>query len=158
MNKKYKKGRANMEIQTKYHGNITVENKDIWHFDNGIPGFDSEKRFTLLPLPDNEIFYILQSVQTPDLGFVVANPFAFFEDYDFTLEDSVTEQLELETTENVQVFVILTVKESFQETTANLQAPLILNYKNKRGKQVILNNTNYRTRHAIFPETQEKKG
>ncbi|RJS60539.1 flagellar assembly protein FliW [Bacillus sp. PK3_68] len=147
-----------MDIQTKYHGNIIIENKDIWHFDSGIPGFDTEKRFTLLSLPDNEIFYILQSVQTPDLGFVVANPFAFFKDYDFTLEDSVAEQLDLETTENVQVLVILTVKETFQETTANLQAPIILNHANNRGKQVILNNTNYKTRHAIFPEKQEKKG
>jgi flagellar assembly factor FliW len=146
-----------MRINTKYHGEIEVKAEDILTFEHGIPGFGEEKQFVLLPLPENEWFYILQSVKTPELGFVVTNPFVFFKEYDFELDQASAESLGNPSEEEVQVLSILTVQETLHESTANLQAPIMINLANHKGKQVILNSTDYKTKHLIFAQRVGKK-
>lgn len=138
-----------MEIQTKYHGKIHISSKDIVKFENGIPGFPRENEFYLLPIEDAE-FQILQSTNTANLAFVIVNPFNYFPQYDFTIEDSVVAQLGISHAEDVSVYTILTVKEPFENTTANLQAPIVINSKNQQAKQVVLNVDHYSTRHKII--------
>ncbi|MGM0829950.1 MAG: flagellar assembly protein FliW [Bacillota bacterium] len=147
-----------MKIDTKYHGVIEVKSEDVLTFEHGIPGFGEEKQFVLLPLPENEWFYILQSVKTPRLGFVVTDPFLFFKDYDFVLDQASVDILEHPAEKEVQVLSILTVRETLHESTANLQAPIIINLANRKGKQVILTNTDYQTKHLIFAQPAGKKG
>jgi flagellar assembly factor FliW len=139
-----------MNIQTKYFNEITIEEKNIIHFEHGIPGFLEEKQFVLLPLTEDNVYYVLQSVQTSELAFVVTNPFLFFKDYDFNLDDATVEQLEIKDATDVAVYSILTLQDPFEKTTANLQAPIIINTKNNHAKQVILNDEKYTTKHPLF--------
>ncbi|KOO37197.1 flagellar assembly protein FliW [Priestia koreensis] len=139
-----------MTIETRYHGKIDVDQHQIITFSQGIPGFEEEKSFVLLSLNEDEIFYALQSTESAGLAFIVVNPFHFIKDYDFTLDESYLTQLDIKEEKEVEVYAILTVKENFEDTTANLQAPIILNTRNKQGKQIILTNTNYQTRHPLF--------
>lgn len=141
-----------MEIETKYFGKKTINKSDIITFENGIPGFLDEKEFVLIPFTDDGVYEMMQSVQTPELAFIVTNPFYFFHDYEFDLEDNVVEQLEIEKAEDIKVIVILTIQDPFNNTTANLQAPVIINTKNNKAKQVILNNESYTTKHRLFKE------
>ncbi|MDX8343215.1 flagellar assembly protein FliW [Rossellomorea sp. YZS02] len=147
-----------MKINTKYHGEIDVKSEDVLTFEHGIPGFGEEKQFVLLPLPENEWFHILQSVTTPQLGFVVTDPFMFFKEYDFELDQSSVETLGNPSEQEVQVLSILTVREALNESTANLQAPIIINLVSRKGKQVILTNSDYQTKHLIFAQPAGKKG
>ncbi|MDE3840145.1 flagellar assembly protein FliW [Bacillus methanolicus] len=140
-----------MKIETKYHGEVEISEQDIWTFEKGIPGFPDEKKFVVLPLPENDIYAILQSVQSPYLGFVIVNPFVFFKDYSFEIDDTTIEQLKIEKETDVLVYSILTVQDPFEKTTANLQAPLIMNIKNMQAKQIILNDGQYTTKHLILP-------
>ncbi|OCA89023.1 flagellar assembly protein FliW [Pseudobacillus wudalianchiensis] len=146
-----------MNIETKYHGQIEIKEEDIWNFHHGIPGFADEKQFTLLAFPDNEAFFVLQSVNTRELGFISANPFAFFPDYDIQLDEATVEMLELQKPEDAAVYVILTIREPFNETTANLQAPVVINTSNQKAKQAILNDSRYHTRHLIMPAGAAKE-
>jgi flagellar assembly factor FliW len=139
-----------MLIKTKYHGEIDIREDDILTFEKGIPGFLEEKEFIVLPLSEDQSFSIMQSVSTEYLAFVIANPFYYFRDYDFQLEDPILEELEMKSEQEVQVYSILTVEEPFEQTTANLQAPVIINIMNHKAKQVILNNGNYKSKHPIF--------
>ncbi|MBD8004669.1 flagellar assembly protein FliW [Bacillus norwichensis] len=138
-----------MEIETKYHGLQKFSSKDILKFDSGIPGFPDQREFLLLPL-DESVLTVLQSIRTPEIGFVVVDPFSFFPEYDFQLSESVVGQLELEKAEDAAVFTILTVQDPFERTTANLQAPIVINSKNNMAKQVILNEGNHKTKHPLF--------
>ena len=142
-----------MNIQTKYFNEITIEEKDILHFEHGIPGFLEEKQFLLLPLTEDHVYYVLQSVQTSELAFVVTNPFLFFKEYDFELDDATVEQLEIKDATEVVVYSILTLQDPFENTTANLQAPVIINTKNNEAKQVILNDEKYTTKHPLFKQS-----
>ena len=139
-----------MKIETKYHGEIHIEEKDIITFANGIPGFLEEKKFIFLPFGEDTGISIMQSVSNAGLAFVVTNPFLFLKEYDFTIDDQVVEQLQLESEKDVTVYVILTVQDPFEKTTANMQAPVVLNSKKQLAKQVILTNTSYHTKHSIF--------
>ncbi|MEI2664768.1 flagellar assembly protein FliW [Rossellomorea sp. LJF3] len=147
-----------MKINTKYHGEIQVKSEDILTFEHGIPGFGEEKQFVLLLLPESEWFHILQSVKTPQLGFVVTDPFMFYKEYDLELDQASVELLEHPAEKEVQVLSILTVRETLHESTANLQAPIIINLANRKAKQVILTNTDYQTKHLIFAQPAGKKG
>ncbi|WP_060788342.1 flagellar assembly protein FliW [Geobacillus zalihae] len=140
-----------MNIDTKYHGTVAVKEEDIIRFPHGLPGFADEKRFVLLPLADTP-FVILQSVETPALGFVLIEPFSYFPSYEFELDEATVEQLDIESERDVAVYVILTVADPFDNTTANLQAPVVINVRKRLGKQVILTNTPYKTKHRLFPE------
>lgn len=143
-----------MKIETKYHGEKEIEQEDIITFSNGIPGFENEKKFVLLAFPDNNVFYALQSVTTSDLSFVVTDPFSFFLDYNIKIDDANIDALVIQKEEDVTLLNILTVRDPFEETTANLQAPLIINKKTHSGRQVILTGTPYETRHNLF-QTKE---
>jgi flagellar assembly factor FliW len=144
-----------VKIKTKYHGDINITEQDIIEFTHGIPGFLDEKQFVLLPLEDTP-FIILQSIQTPALGFVMIEPFSYFPTYDVELDEQTVEQLQLSSEKDVALYVILTVAEPFDDTTANLQAPVVINVNKRIGKQVILTNTPYKTKHRLFPEKVTK--
>ncbi|OZI10890.1 flagellar assembly protein FliW [Bacillaceae bacterium SAS-127] len=146
-----------MIIETKYHGQVEINEEDIWTFNQGIPGFADEQQFTLLAFPENDVFFVLQSTNTPALGFVITSPFSFFSDYDIQLDEPVVEALKLEKAEDAAVYTILTIQEPFEQTTANLKAPIIINTTNQQAKQVILNDSRYETRHSIFPVGAEKE-
>lgn len=141
-----------MDITTKYHGVIEIDEKDILQFQNGIPGFLEEKSFVLLPLDVDSPFWILQSTSTPELGFVVVNPFQYFTAYEFDLSEGDKALLDLTSEKDVAVWTILNIKDPFEDSTANLQAPIVLNTKNNQAKQIILNDSRYKTKQNLFPE------
>lgn len=143
-----------MKINTKYHGEREIEEKEIINFPNAIPGFLEEKEFIMLPLNEGDEFIVLQSLANRQLAFIMTNPFRFCKEYDFTLEDYVVEQLEIESEKDILVYTILTVQDPFDQTTANLQAPIVINMKKKLAKQVILNHPDYRTKHMLFSKVQ----
>ncbi|OKL36350.1 flagellar assembly protein FliW [Domibacillus mangrovi] len=147
-----------MKIETKYHGEKELQEADVLTFSNGLPGFENEKKFVLLAFPENTVFYALQSVSTRELSFVVTDPFSFFLDYQIKIDETSLEALAIEKEEDVTLLAILTVRDPFEQTTANLQAPIVINKQNQTGRQVILTGTAYETRHALFPSGAVKEG
>ncbi|WP_077614002.1 flagellar assembly protein FliW [Caenibacillus caldisaponilyticus] len=149
-----------MKLQTKYFGTVEADARETVVFSQGIPGFPDETAFLFLPLAEDSPFFIMQSVKTPALAFVTADPFVFFPEYEFRLNDAAIEQLELESEKDVAVYVILTVKEPFSESTANLVAPVVVNTRKRIGKQVVLEGTTYRAAHRLVDEqgTVRRKG
>jgi flagellar assembly factor FliW len=138
-----------MKLQTKFKDSIEIKESDIIRFEQGLPGFEEEKQFVLLPM-EGTPFSILQSVTTTELAFVSADPFVFFKEYDFELSMSDQELLKVKKPEEVTVQVIVTVADQFEKSTANLHAPVVINKKQSIGKQLILTNLEYKTRHLLI--------
>jgi flagellar assembly factor FliW len=137
-----------MILHTKFEHTIEVRESDILNFEHGLPGFEDEKHFVLIPM-EKSPFSVLQSVSTKELAFFTTNPFLFFKEYDIELADSVQEQLKIKEESDVLVQVILTINEPLDKSTANLQAPVIINYNENLAKQVVLNDNKYKTRHEL---------
>lgn len=140
-----------MKIATKYSGEVEINPKNIITFPQGIPSFEEEKEFVLLPFsePPSSPFYILQSVHTEGLAFVVMTPFVFYPEYEVKIPDNVVEQLEIEKEEDVALFTIITLRETLEKSTVNLRGPIVINSAKQLGKQIVLNDSNYETRHPL---------
>lgn len=147
-----------MKIQTKFHGEVQLDTENIYTFQQGMPGFLNEKKFILLELDDSP-FYVLQSITKAAVAFILVDPFKVYSNYEVKLSDEVLEELQIQSEQDVALFVILSVKEPFETSTANLIAPVILNQTKKMGKQHILKSELYHTQHALFepPVEQEVK-
>lgn len=136
-----------MKVQTKYFGEQEISEADILSFPFGLPGFEEERQFFLQSF--GEVFLLLQSVVTPQLVFVVVSPYPFFKNYTIDLSDAFTHQLAIEKPEDVTVLVIVSVQSPFSESTVNLKAPLIINSRNRTGKQYIPDHSVYSLREPL---------
>lgn len=147
-----------MKIESLVLGEIEVDEKEIVHFREGLPAFEAEKEFVIIPMDKESPFYYMQSVRSRELCFMLADPFVFFPDYEIKLGQEEAERLNAGENEGtIMVFVILTVPEDYRMTTANLLAPLIINVKDKIGLQFIASDSDYNTKHFIFPPVSAGK-
>ena len=143
-----------MQIQTKYLGEIEISKEQILSFPNGILGFEDSREFVLLDVPDNPYFKFLQDIKNSYISFLLTNPWDFFKDYDVELPDEELLKIQINpTTENQMViYTVVTLGQSFKDSTSNLLAPIVINLSSKEGRQFILNDSLYNTRHSLFSE------
>ena len=140
-------------IHTVRFGDFEVEEKSIVHFAQGIPAFEDEHEFVLIPYDAESPYLFLQSCQTPDLVFLMTSPYLFFTDYEFEIDDATEKKLGLEKPEDVAVYVLLTIPGgSIKDMTANLMAPVIINQNTLDAAQLVLEKSPYQTKHRLFQQ------
>ncbi|UOQ85172.1 flagellar assembly protein FliW [Gracilibacillus salinarum] len=147
-----------MQMQTKYFGDIEVQQHQMIDFPQGIPGFLDEKEFVLLDFDESGLFQVLQSTNAIDPAFIVINPFLYVKDYEVDIDDNTLNSLEIQEQKQVEIRTIITVKDPLTASTANLQAPIIINSDNRLAKQYITNEKHYSTAEKIFQNTSTVKG
>lgn len=139
-----------MQIETKFLGPVKIEEQEILTFEQGLLGFPDTQKFVLLPLEADLPLVVLQSIDEQALGFILAYPFAFKKDYAFDIAEEEKKELLIEEERDVIAYTIVTMKETFQESTLNLLAPILINTKEKLGKQIVLqDNANYPLRYPM---------
>lgn len=138
-----------MKIQTAYWNELEINEADMIYFQHGLPGFEEERQFAMLPISDESIFQVLQSVKTKELAFIVTSPFIAVKDYSFDLEEATIEALQIQEVHEVAVLGIVTLKDTLTTSTINLTAPIVLNTTNKQAKQIILDNNAFMIRHPL---------
>lgn len=139
-----------MLIETLTWGSLEVTEDHLYHFAKGIPGFDEETEFALIDQGDG-MFVYLQSVRDKGIAFLLVDPFLFYPAYEFELPEGDKEELELDT--DVVVRCIVTLKEKLEQSTINLLAPVVLNPTKRLGKQVVLHQVSYQTKHPLWTES-----
>ena len=147
-----------MLLQTKHFGGIEIAENSIIRFDSGLPGFELLKEFILIDSGDEASpFKWLQCINEPQMAFAIANPFLIVKDYDFVLGDEASVRLKIKKIEDVAVYVIVVVPEDYEKISMNLKAPLIINIKNNKGEQIILDTDKYTVRHYILDELRRQE-
>ncbi len=143
------------KIETLRFGQIEVEEEKIVHFKDGIPAFEEEHEFIIVPYDSESPYYFMQSLATPDLAFLITVPFIFFPDYEFELDDVVQHELDIKEQDDMLIYVLITIPGGkIEDMTANLMAPVVLNKENMQAKQVVLDRSRYTTKHRLFPEKE----
>jgi flagellar assembly factor FliW len=145
-----------MIVSTLSFGELEIEPQEVYEFPQGIPGFEEYHRFIIVQ-PNAELqFCYLQSVEESGLALLVCNPFLFFKDYDFQLSEAYQQELRITEEKDVVVWSVVTINWQSNEATMNLLAPIVVNIREKRGKQIILHDSEYRTKHNLtFPNSEE---
>lgn len=118
-------------------------------FNKGIPGFDSLRDFTIKDLEGNKKFKILEAKEK-EISFVTTNPFEIYSNYEVNLNDEIIKELKIENAEDVAILSIITLGKTLETSTMNLKAPLVINIKNNLGKQYIMQNSKYETKHPLI--------
>lgn len=147
-----------MKLHARSFGEIEINEEDILTFPEGIPGFEDLKKYIIINNPDEENpFDWLQSVDNGDLAFVIINPFFVKPDYDIVIPESALEKLKIKDESDVALYSIVVVPEKLEDMTVNLAGPIIINVRERLGKQIILDDNRYITKHYIF-KTEESRG
>lgn len=140
-----------MNIKTTRFGEIEINDDKIIEFEQGIPGFDEEKQFVIIPYDEKSPFLFMQSVKQEDLAFLIINPFLIFADYEFEIDDASIEDLAVKQSEDLLIYTIITMNEGdIKQMTTNLVAPIVINKENNKAKQVVLEKSKYNTKHKVF--------
>ncbi|MFV0347199.1 MAG: flagellar assembly protein FliW [Halodesulfovibrio sp.] len=129
--------RQNEKIVQTRLGKQVVSMDKIIYFPRGLMGFEDKHEFTLLQLKDGSPFLVLQSMDDPRLGLLVADPYSFLEDYPIRVGEAEQKLLRLQNIRQVAVLVTVSIPKGEPEKTAlNLTGPILINHQAKLGLQV----------------------
>jgi flagellar assembly factor FliW len=146
-----------MHITTKAFGGVDIDDRQILLFPHGIIGFEQFKEYALMDAAQPPFFW-LQSLEVAEIAFVLISPQIFRPDYTPDVPPEEMEGLALENSEDLLVFSIVTIPENQNRMTANLQGPVLINRKNRTGRQSISLNLKWQLRHFILDELAALQG
>ncbi len=128
-----------MKILTRDFGEIEIDDSTIITFPEGIIGFESTKRYTLLsPLGDNKFPMWLQSVEAKEPCFVVYDPMEIYPDYKFEISDEEQDLIKVDESTPYRCIAVAIVPDDYRKTTINLKCPIVLNTRDNIAAQVML--------------------
>jgi flagellar assembly factor FliW len=143
---------ALVSLETRNFGTLAVRPEQIIIFSPGLLGFTAYSRYVLIERPQDAPFFWLQCVERPDLAFVVVDPLPFFPGYRPAARPQVLREVGAQSADEVQVLVIVTIPPGRpQDMTANLMGPLIINFRNRRGRQAILEDPRWSHQQRLLP-------
>ncbi|HSQ42931.1 MAG TPA: flagellar assembly protein FliW [Fibrobacteraceae bacterium] len=139
------------EARKTLHGTEYTD-EDIIHFTTGLPGFENLRSFLLTMNPEHEPFVWLSSVENTQIRFLMVNPMLFRPDYAPKMNKEQIADLRIAEKEDLLLFVIVTLNPNHRLSTVNMAGPVLINIKEKLGKQVILDDGKYSIREMMMPE------
>jgi len=139
-----------MVIYTTRFGDIEIDDNTIIDFPTGILGFPKYRQYVLLDVDENSPLKWLQSLEEPSLAFVVTNPNLFMSDYSIDATRKDLTDIQVENAEDVIILVLVTIPKDPSLITANLKGPVLVNTKNNKGKQLIIDNPEYSIKFSLI--------
>jgi flagellar assembly factor FliW len=138
-----------INLATEKFGEICVERENIITFKDGIVGFEELNQFVVVNIEECRPFEWLISIENPSVAFPIINPAPFFSDYNpiKSLED--ISPLDKKDVKNIETFCVVTLGDKPENVTVNLKGPILVNMKNKTGKQFILTEDFYNLHHPL---------
>jgi flagellar assembly factor FliW len=142
-----------VKIKTKPLGEVEIKEEAIIHIERGIIGFEGITRYVILDTEKDSPFKWLQAVDKPSLAFIVIPPVCFRPDYKLEVSEEDLASIGIEDPSTAVVLAIVVVpRDDPSRMTANLQGPVVINPKTRKGKQMISTNPQYSVRHYILDE------
>ncbi len=144
---------ATITVPTTRFGDLEVEEDIIIYLPEGIIGFEQWQRYVVVRHDDNSSFRWLQALDSPAVAFPILEPREFRPDYAPTVSTSDARALQITADTPVLMFAIVTVPPGNPDAmTANLLGPIIINGFTHQGRQVIIQDDGYHTRHKVVDE------
>lgn len=112
-------------------------------------GFSDFKNFTLLENDYLAPFRLLKAVESKDVGFLVLDPATRTPDYCLRVPDREWDSIGVTNPNKRLAFVTVILGTTAEKSTANFQAPPLINYDNMTGRQVILTDSAFSIREKL---------
>ncbi|MBN2427666.1 MAG: flagellar assembly protein FliW [Deltaproteobacteria bacterium] len=114
-------------------------------FVEGIVGFENLRHFIVIPNEKEGPLFWIQSVEDPQIAFILTDPSQFFCDYQVAPGKAEKEKLGMGEGDDCFVLSVVTVHRD-KSVTLNLAAPVFFAPKANKGLQMILEGTPFQTR------------
>jgi len=131
-------------------GKLKFTRECVIEFPHGLLGFEEHKRFGLFAVEDQKPFLWLISLEQPELAFVIIDPRHFQPDYDPKISPADLSELRAEDPKELNLYAIVTLSKDPTKTTANLSGPLVVNPRQRLGKQIVLLEPEYPIKFKIL--------
>jgi flagellar assembly factor FliW len=128
-------------VDTKNLGKVPYEPGAEITFPSGLPAFEEHRTFVLIQLPKTHPLLFLQSLDDPNVCFPVLRALAVDPLYRLRLTKEDLRRLDLRTSrqprlgEEIECLVVVALREG--GATANLLAPVVINFGKMRAVQVV---------------------
>jgi flagellar assembly factor FliW len=132
------------KILTRF-GEVEYDPENLLIFPAGLIGFPTLHSFIVMPNRKEGPLFWIQSVDDPDIAFVLTDPTNFFPSYEVIPDNAERSSLQINQEDECYILVVVTVPPD-QKITLNLAAPIMFTPKTNRAIQVILENTEYQSR------------
>ncbi len=132
-----------MRLQTRLFGEIEYTDDSVITLPEGLIGIADRKRFLLVEKEDFKPFAYLQGIDDPGLTLVVVNPLMVEAGYQYCIHDDDLREVGVSRPDDFLLLAVVVFAPRLEDVTVNLKAPLLINVRTKRGKQVILLNDDY---------------
>lgn len=143
-----------MNMNTNNFGEINIDENKIIVFSDGILGFESLKRFTIIKTDDSIPLYWLQAIDE-DISLPCIDPLNFFAEYTPVISEEDMIHLGVSDESDLVVLNTVVIREQPFCATTNLAAPIVINTVNNQGAQIVIQNSDYNVRE---PLVQMKEG
>lgn len=132
------------KIETRF-GEVEYDPENLLHFPAGMIGFPNLHHFIVMPNKKEGPLFWIQSVDDPDIAFVLTDPSNFFPNYKVIPDTSERNALQIEENDDCFTLAVVTVPQD-QKITVNLAAPILFSAATNRAIQVILEDTDYKSK------------
>lgn len=140
---------ATTTIDLPRFGEMTYAETDVIEFPWGLPGFPTSHRWLLLSLETQPGFVWLQSLEDLKIALPTIDPWMLFESYEPRMPAYAFVALEVKDAADFTTLCVVVVTENAEEMTINLMAPIVVNLRTRRARQVLLENSNYSPREPV---------
>ena len=135
------------KIQSRF-GEIEYLPENLLHFPEGLIGFEGLRDFIVMPNEKEGPLFWIQSVDDPQIAFIMTDPSNFFPEYKVAATPAERTKLGIGAEDEVYSLSVVTVPPD-RKITLNLMAPVLYASSSNRALQTILEKSPYSTRHPL---------
>jgi flagellar assembly factor FliW len=144
-----------MKIQTSRFGILDVSDETLLFFPSGLVGFPACRRFVVFDAAEGTNYQWFQSVDEPGLAVVIVDVHLLQPDFRIDVPNDGLAELDMTPTDPISIMAVVTIPSGDpHHATANLRAPLIVNLRSRKGKQMILHES-IPLRYPLLPAPAE---
>ena len=148
-----------MKLATRIFGEVEIDDSKIISFPNGIIGFPDLKKFILMfdEEKGTDTIKWLQSIDEPSFAMPVMDPLIVCPDYKPEVDRTTVDIIGELSNDDLLVLVTVTVPHDLKQMTVNLMGPFIINVKECKAVQTIVDNDDYPVKFPIYEILQKNK-
>lgn len=126
-----------MRVVTGQFGEVEFSEDSVIYFPKGTIGFEECRQFLVVEDEAYTPFKGLMSVDARQVSFPVLDPFMIDAEFGKMLPPALTERL-CSSDNKMDVFCIVNLNGENNKVTINLKSPIVIDYQQKRGEQIVL--------------------
>lgn len=133
----------------RFVGGLCVTEQAVYQFPQGLPGFEELTRFLLCEREALQPLTLLIAIDAANVVLPLLRPGEFLSDYWPLIPEHELQALEVESREELEMFIVVSFEEGGKGVTANLRAPICFNVARRLGRQVVLPDATYPLQYAL---------